>query len=81
MQRKAPSAPGHVVAEIEKNSRERLRVETSTFNGYDLFSLRVWVDGLDGEPKPTQKGVTLRVDLLPQVIAALQKAASSAGKA
>ena len=62
----------HIIATIPKNAREHLRVGLGTFKGYELFSVRVWVDKDDGTAIPTAKGVTCAVALLPAVIEALQ---------
>ena len=72
-----------VIATLDKNSAEEVRVSLSTFKGYDLISARVWTDpeGGDGERRPTRKGLTLRVELLPQLLEALQQAAEEALKA
>lgn len=52
---------GQIIADIEKNSREIIRVEVSEFKGRELINLRLWYQHFDGEYKPTQKGVTIDV--------------------
>ncbi len=67
---------GILVAEIEKNSREVYRVTRRTFKSYRLVDVRVWYDDPDtGEPRPG-KGVAIKAELLPQIIAALRMAAT-----
>jgi hypothetical protein len=50
---------GQIIADIEKNSREIIRVEVSDFKGKELINLRIWFQDFDGGYKPTQKGITL----------------------
>lgn len=64
-----------LVAEIEKNSREVYRIVRRTFKGHRLVDLRVWYDDPDtGEPRPG-KGVAIKAEALPKIIAGLQEAA------
>lgn len=68
-----------VVATIEKNRSEEVRVELSEFNGHDLVSARVWLKGANGtDPTPTRKGITLRIELLPALREALNQAEQEA---
>lgn len=67
-----------IVAEIPKNTRETLRVGLSKFNGHDLINMRVWFEAESGEHRPGKAGVALRVALLPELIAALQKTEAEA---
>ena len=63
------------IATIEKNRMEEIRVGLSEYQGHDLVNLRIYAnyDAEDSERKPTKKGVTLRVEKLPELIAALQE--------
>jgi hypothetical protein len=63
-----------VLATVEKNSREIIRVERSNFKGHDLISIRVWAERRDGSVVPTRKGISCNVALLPKIIDALQRA-------
>ena len=80
----APRAPGkHAddieIARIEKNAREQIRVHLNSFRGYELASVRVWLPADGDKPdRPTIKGVTFRVALLTDLIAALEKARAAA---
>lgn len=68
----ANSAPGQI-ADIEKNSREVVRCEITNWKGVALF--RAWNWYFDnGELKPGRGGVSLRIDRLPQLHAAVTKA-------
>lgn len=63
------------IARIEKNALEEIIVQLTEFMGHDLVDLRVWTKGLpDGAGSPTKKGLTVKPDLLPELIEALQKA-------
>lgn len=62
---------GEIIAEIEKNSREVYRVMARTFKGYRLADVRVWFDAPDtGELRPG-KGISIKVDALPEIVEAL----------
>lgn len=62
---------GEIIAEIPKNSREVYRITQRTFNGYALIDLRIWFDdATTGELRPG-KGVSIKVDALPEIVAAL----------
>lgn len=56
--------------EIRKNAAEVIRVQQTVFNGVDLIDARVYYDA-GNEYKPTKKGLTLRPEVWPDVIAAL----------
>jgi len=63
------------IAKIDKNAQEEIIVQLTEFKGYDLVDLRVWVKSLVGETgTPTKKGLTVKPDLLPELIEALQEA-------
>lgn len=63
------------IAKIDKNSQEEIIVQLTNFKGYDLVDLRVWAKSLmDETGKPTKKGLTVKPDLLPELIEALKKA-------
>lgn len=64
------------IAVLRKNALEEIRVELSEFNGHDLISVRVWAQPRSGRKEriPTKAGIACKVALLPELIAALQKA-------
>ena len=66
------------IAEFQKNARETVRVDLTNYKGYDLVDFRSWVETPDGERKPTRTGITVRVALLPNLEAAIKKAAAEA---
>jgi len=59
--------------EIQKNSLEIIKVQPSTFKGYDLVDIRIFYKDDEGKFKPTKRGVTFKQDLLDEVIEALNK--------
>ena len=65
-----------IIADIPKTAVEIVRVELSEFQGKDLFAVRVWTR--DDPPRPTPKGLTASVKMLPAVIAALTEAEATA---
>lgn len=67
--------------EIEKNSRETLRLSVDEFKGRMLLSARVWYEPREGgERRPGREGWAIAVDKLPDVIAALQQLEAQARK-
>lgn len=50
-----------IIADIERNQKEIIRVEVSEFNGKELINLRIWYHHMDGDYRPTQKGVALDI--------------------
>jgi hypothetical protein len=60
-----------LIATIEKNKTEEIRVSLSTFNGYDLANIRVWFRTDDGDMRPGKAGLAIRLEKLPAVIQAL----------
>ncbi len=57
-----------LVKVIPKNKVQEIRVELKEFKGYNIIDLRIWntVPNSD-EKRPTQKGITLNVSLLPEL--------------
>lgn len=66
-----------VVALLDKNSREKLRVALDSYQGVPLVDVRIAVQLTEssGIWTPTKKGVSFRQDMLPDVLAALLAAA------
>ena len=69
-----------LIATIEKNKLEEIRVGLSEFNGHDLLNIRIWAEPRNGGAKriPTKAGICCNVRLLPELIEALQKAEAAA---
>ena len=67
------------IATIRKNGREEIRLALREFSGHDLFDIRVWAEPYAGDEYiATKKGVCAKVDMLPELIAALQKTEAEA---
>jgi hypothetical protein len=71
------------LAVIRKNALEEIRVGLSEFNGHDVLNIRIWAEPRNGgaERIPTKAGICCNVRLLPDLIAALQKAEVAARQA
>ena len=70
---------GILIADLEKNATERTRVQLVTYNGRHLVDARVFTTyKSSGQIGPTKKGISVRVDQLPALIAALTEAHSRA---
>ena len=69
-----------VIATIEKNASEELRVALGEYRGHNLVNVRIWAnyDSAGSEKRPTNKGFALRVERLPELIAGLKKAEAEA---
>lgn len=75
----ASNGAGTVVADLEKNATERVRITLTEYNGRDLCDIRVYTEyKTTGEIGPTKKGVSLRVEMLPALISALTEAHAKA---
>jgi hypothetical protein len=69
-----------IIATVEKNTLEEVRVALDEFHGIDLIDIRVFADftGTHAEKRPTKKGISLKVAKLPELIEALEKARAEA---
>ncbi len=67
-----------IIARINKNAQEELIVQLTNFKGHDLIDIRVWLKALPYEEKgnsiATRRGISLRVDAIPDLVKALKKA-------
>lgn len=68
-----------IVAELTKNSRETLKITLSEYHSHPLADLRIYapVTGADCLC-PTKKGLSVRVDMLSDLIEALQQTKAQA---
>lgn len=66
-----------VIALLDKNRREKLRIALDQYQGVDLIDIRVAVQLTEssGIWTPTKKGVSFQPHMLPDVIRALTRAA------
>ncbi len=67
-----------VVGSFPKNNREEVRVTLSKYKGYDLVGVRQWFRNENDEPRPSKSGVTIRVELLPELLQLIQRAKDTA---
>jgi hypothetical protein len=65
---------GVFVANFPKNVSEEVRVEVGEYRGVARVDVRVWQDSWAGAPFRTKKGLSLSVDLIPELIAGLEAA-------
>ncbi len=63
-----------LIAEIEKNMKERIRISIEEYRGSRFVDCRVYFEGEDGAWMPTKKGIALNAESIADVIQALQKA-------
>lgn len=68
-----------IIREIEKNSREKVRISLTEYKGKKLVDIRVyWMD--DANEFQPGKGVTMRRECLPDLADAVTAAAEAAGE-
>jgi len=60
------------VTEIRKNASEVIIIKPTVFREVDLIDCRVWSVDPTGEKRPTKKGLCLRPEVWPEVLAAVQ---------
>lgn len=65
---------------IRKNSKEEVRLGIEEFKGHRLVNIRVWYDAGNGEMRPGKHGLAVRLELLPEVRAALAQLAETEGQ-
>jgi|TARA_R100001443_G_scaffold68010_4_gene76764 hypothetical protein len=53
--------------EIQKNSREVIRISESEYEGHKFVDLRVWYND-NGEMKPTKKGISFNPSKAKEVV-------------
>ena len=71
-------ADSAVVAVVQKNLHEEVRVALRAFKGVLLVDVRSYFSSADSVSHPTQKGVALKIERLPELIRALQAAEAEA---
>jgi len=67
------SDSGELIRTFEKNSGEEVRVSLTTYKGRQYLDIRAYYQRDDGQRHPTKKGITLSLDLLPELEKALSK--------
>jgi hypothetical protein len=66
-----------LIAEVEKNTKERIRVSAEEYNGHKFIDCRVHYQDAAGEWRPTKKGIALNADAIDEVIEALRKGSAA----
>lgn len=67
------------IGEFRKNSREVVLVAVQTFRSVETIDLRIWAVDRGGHPLATQKGIALRPEQIPELIALLERAMEQVG--
>ena len=58
--------------EVQKNTQEKIRVEKRKYKGREFVDVRTYYLDDSGEWKPSPKGITFKVELLEDIIEALE---------
>lgn len=66
-----------LIESIENGSGRTVKIHLQVFKSKLYVDIRTWIQGDDGTWKATVKGLTLSTEILPSLIAALQKANES----
>jgi hypothetical protein len=66
------------IATIRKNAREEIRVSLGEYQGRSVAHMRVWFEAGDGSMRPSRSGLAFRIDLLPEIAAAIVEARDTA---
>ena len=69
-----PAQTDRVIGRLAKNTREAISVVLCAFRGHRFIDVRIMVAGKDSTLPPTAKGVTIKADILPALIALLEQA-------
>lgn len=63
-----------LLASFQKNAMEEVRLSLTEYKGHQLVDLRVYFQPLSsGEAYPTKKGLTISVDVFPELKDAIVK--------
>ena len=62
-----------LVHSFPKNPLEEVRASVTVFKGKQYVDLRIYYKGDDGEYRPSKKGLTLSLDLFPDLEEAVNK--------
>jgi hypothetical protein len=68
------SDTAQLIHSFPKNPLEEIRVSLTVFKKKQYLDLRTYYKGDDGEYHPSKKGITLSLDLLPDLVEAVEKA-------
>jgi hypothetical protein len=62
-----------LIAEVEKNTKEHIRISIEEFKGHKFIDCRVYYEDSLGKWRPTRKGISLNADIIDEVIETLRK--------
>lgn len=62
-----------LVYSFPKNPLEEVRASVTVYKGKQYIDLRIYYKGDDGEFHPSKKGITVSLDLFPELEEAIQK--------
>lgn len=76
-ERQSPKDGDQLIATIEKNPDEEIRISLREYKGHPFVDIRIYWKPPQGEPGPTKKGVTFNPEFYPEfkkAIATLEEA-------
>ena len=67
-----------IIADIQRNNTEIVRLEVSEFKGKELINMRIWYSSIDQNTgdhvyKPTQKGFALNIEKFGELKEAVER--------
>jgi hypothetical protein len=68
-----------LIHSFDKSPTEQVQVALSKYKGKTYADLRIYFKADDGEYRPTKKGITVSLDLLPELGEAVTKLIEKAG--
>jgi hypothetical protein len=67
------------VAQFRKNKSDVVRVEYGNYLGHVVADMRVWERDFDGELHRSKRGLTLRIEQLPDLLKGLTEVMAAGG--
>lgn len=64
----------YTVIDVQKNSSQRIRISHTFYRGKEYVDVRLWAVDEQGNYRPTRQGVSIRPELLADVIQGLMTA-------
>lgn len=64
-----------IIGDIDKSQSEKIRLTIEEYKGYRFINLRICFLNSKGVWHPTKKGITLRADLIEEVIRLFKRTA------
>jgi hypothetical protein len=60
-----------LIATIKKNATEEIPISLTRYRGYELLDVRIYFEDDQGIWRPTKRGLTVRLEMLPDLLKAL----------